>query len=194
MNLIVPILLLILGLLLVAAEVFFPSMGILALMASASVGTAVVLAFLHVGVNAGIAFLLAVLVLVPLTLLMAFKLLPKTPLGKRLILAGPTFDETSGTAVTKGLESLVGREGKALSTLRPAGVASIDGKRVDVVTQGVMIEKGTPVKVARIEGNRVIVVPLPGSGKPEEKGGGGLLGEEGEGGPETGETDHGGNR
>ena len=182
MSVVVPILLLILGLLLVAAEVFFPSMGILAILASVSVGSAVVLAFIHVGVNAGIIFLLAILVLVPMTLLLAFKILPSTPFGKRLILAGPTFDETSGTAVTKGLESLVGKEGTALSPLRPAGVASIDGKRVDVVTRGVMIEKGSPVRVARIEGNRVIVEALPGERSSDPSGGGGLMAGEGESG------------
>ncbi len=194
MSLVVPILLLILGLLLVAAEVFFPSMGILALLASASVGSAVVLAFLHIGVNAGIVFLLAILILVPLTLLLAFKILPSTPFGKRLILAGPTFDETTGTAVTKGLESLVGKKGTALSPLRPAGVASIDGKRVDVVTRGVMIEKGTPIQVTRIEGNRVVVDPLPPERKGDSPGGGSLMGEKGEQEPEAGGTDRGGSR
>ncbi len=194
MSVVVPILLLILGLLLVAAEVFFPSMGILAILASVSVGSAVVLAFIHVGVNAGIVFLLAILLLVPLTLLLAFKILPSTPFGKRLILAGPTFDETSGTAVTRGLESLVGKEGTALSPLRPAGVASIDGKRVDVVTRGMMIEKGTPVRVARIEGNRVIVEALPRDRGTAPAGGGGLLEGGGESGSEFGGMDHGGNR
>ncbi len=195
MSAVVPILLLFLGLLLVAAEVFFPSMGILAILASGAVGSAVVLAFVHLGVNTGIVFLLAVLVLVPLTLLFAFKTLPKTPLGRRLILDGPTFGETSGTAVKGGLESLLGKEGRALSPLRPAGVASIDGKRVDVVTRGLMIEKGARLKVTRIEGNRVIVDPLEERApRKGSAGGGGLMGEEGEGGLDAGGTVNGGSR
>jgi membrane-bound ClpP family serine protease len=33
----------------------------------------------------------------------------------------------------------------------------IDGQRVDVVTQGELIEKDTPIKVIQVEGRRVVV-------------------------------------
>jgi membrane-bound serine protease (ClpP class) len=45
----------------------------------------------------------------------------------------------------------------AQSNLRPSGLALIDGKRIDVVTEGPMIERGTPVKVVAVEGMRVVV-------------------------------------
>jgi len=47
--------------------------------------------------------------------------------------------------------------GVALSNLRPSGIALIAGKRVDVVTEGPMVERGTPVKVIAVEGMRVVV-------------------------------------
>ena len=53
--------------------------------------------------------------------------------------------------------SLAGKEGVALSTLRPAGTAIIEGDRVDVVTEGEFIEKDTPIRVLGVEGTRVIV-------------------------------------
>jgi membrane-bound serine protease (ClpP class) len=55
---------------------------------------------------------------------------------------------------------LHGKIGIANSYLRPAGVALIDGQRVDVLTQGEFIPEGTPVRVTRVEGARVFVEPF----------------------------------
>ena len=56
--------------------------------------------------------------------------------------------------------ALRGMTGVAASYLRPAGVAQIDGKRVDVLTEGEFIAAGTPVRVMRVEGARVFVEPV----------------------------------
>ena len=53
--------------------------------------------------------------------------------------------------------SLLGKEGVALSPLRPAGAALIEGNRVDVVTDGEFIETESPIRVLGVEGARVIV-------------------------------------
>ena len=53
--------------------------------------------------------------------------------------------------------NLLGREGKTLTPLRPAGTAEVAGQRVDVVTEGEFIEAGTWVKVVKVEGPRVVV-------------------------------------
>lgn len=55
---------------------------------------------------------------------------------------------------------LRGRIGTAASYLRPAGIASIDGRRVDVLTEGEFIAQGTPIRVTRVEGARVFVQPV----------------------------------
>jgi membrane-bound serine protease (ClpP class) len=52
---------------------------------------------------------------------------------------------------------LLEKTGTALTELRPSGAALIQGKRVDVVTEGQMIERGTPVRVVAVEGLRVVV-------------------------------------
>jgi membrane-bound ClpP family serine protease len=52
---------------------------------------------------------------------------------------------------------LVNQTGTAFSQLRPAGTALINGRRVDVVTEGQLIERGAPLKVIAVEGMRVIV-------------------------------------
>lgn len=57
-------------------------------------------------------------------------------------------------------ESLVGAEGMTVTPLRPAGAAMINGKRVDVVTDGVYIGEGQRVRVREVHGSRIVVDPV----------------------------------
>lgn len=58
------------------------------------------------------------------------------------------------------LAQLLGRRGRALTDLRPAGTAEIEGARVDVVADGGdLIERGTDIEVVFVEGVRVVVAP-----------------------------------
>jgi membrane-bound serine protease (ClpP class) len=52
---------------------------------------------------------------------------------------------------------LLRQTGTAFTQLRPSGTAIINGKRVDVVTEGQLIESGAPIQVVAVEGMRVIV-------------------------------------
>lgn len=54
---------------------------------------------------------------------------------------------------------LLNGTGTALTQLRPSGTAAINGLRVDVVTEGGLIERGTNVKVVAVEGSRIVVRP-----------------------------------
>jgi membrane-bound serine protease (ClpP class) len=56
--------------------------------------------------------------------------------------------------------ALNGASGTAASYLRPAGIALIEGKRVDVLTEGEFIAAGTPVRVTRVHGARIFVEPV----------------------------------
>jgi membrane-bound serine protease (ClpP class) len=55
---------------------------------------------------------------------------------------------------------LLHQTGTALTPLRPSGTALINGHRVDVVTEGALIERNAPLKVVGIEGMRVVVRAL----------------------------------
>jgi membrane-bound serine protease (ClpP class) len=56
----------------------------------------------------------------------------------------------------------VGARGTAATPLRPAGIAWLQGERVDVVSQGEYIEADMPIEVVRVDGNRIVVRPMPG--------------------------------
>jgi Membrane-bound serine protease (ClpP class) len=95
-------------------------------------------------------------VLTVVTLIAFFAYLPKSPIWKRL---GQEMrqHETLGYTTSDNKMFLLGRTGVALTVLRPAGTAEIDGLRVDVVTEGDFIEAGAPVVVTHVEGVRVVV-------------------------------------
>lgn len=88
---------------------------------------------------------------------LASRAFPENAWMKKLVLVaaqGPEY-------VTSGdFTSLRGATGTASSFLRPAGVAMIDDRRVDVLTEGEFIAAGTPVRVTRVEGARIFVEPV----------------------------------
>ena len=151
------------GLALVVAEVFFPSLGMLSLLAGASIIGALLAAF---GESAefGVRFTIVTAVLLPLTILMGLKLFPKSPMGKHMVAPGLSFEAQAATDERD--RGLVGQFGEVESALRPAGHALIAGRRVDVVSRGESIEAGARVQVLEVTGNRVVVACVPADQSP----------------------------
>ncbi len=84
------------------------------------------------------------------------RMVPQNAFVARLTLAaaqGPDY------VASEDHRPLLGRSGVAASYLRPAGVAAIDGQRVDVLTEGEFVAAGTAVVVTRVEGARIFVKP-----------------------------------
>jgi membrane-bound serine protease (ClpP class) len=61
------------------------------------------------------------------------------------------------------LSALVGREGTAMTHLRPYGEADFGGMRVEVSSSGQMIERGVKVKVLETQGTKIIVAETGGN-------------------------------
>ena len=85
----------------------------------------------------------------------AVRLVARSRIGKKLILDDAGAREWK--AAEAGLPDLIGRSGKTLSPLRPAGLAEIDGRRIDVVADSEFVAAGVLVRVCEVEGNRVVV-------------------------------------
>jgi membrane-bound serine protease (ClpP class) len=150
----IAVLLLALGLGLIVAEIFFPSFGLLSVLATAAIVGAIVMAF-QVSNEIGVRFLVVTVVLVPGAILLGFKFFPRSPFGKRMVVGGLSFG--SSAAHDPRDLALVGKEGTIEADCRPAGMARLDGRRVDVVTRGEWIEAGVRVRVLEVQGNRVVV-------------------------------------
>jgi membrane-bound serine protease (ClpP class) len=52
---------------------------------------------------------------------------------------------------------LIGQQGTAATNLMPSGKAEFDGELVDVIAEGMPIDRGEPVVVVKARGNRVLV-------------------------------------
>lgn len=100
---------------------------------------------------------IAVLLLVAVVALVVGLRLLRRPARRRMVLdtelpAGEGFASTPAAD-----RAWFGKRGLAASPLRPAGIAEIEGERVDVVSDGEFIETGEPITVVRVDGNRIVV-------------------------------------
>lgn len=144
---------LILGVLLLCAELYVPG-GLLGTMGAVLLLCSVFLVFKGHGKNTGMYYLLAVMLLVGAGIYLASRYVPRSRLTRSLFLRA---DEKGYRSSAEDLTPLMNREGVALTPLRPAGKALIDGRRIDVVTEGNLIEKDAPLTVIEVEGMRVVV-------------------------------------
>lgn len=97
--------------------------------------------------------------------LVLMRYLPRLPFGRRFILATELPADEGYASAPEHDRTWLGQRGIADSALRPAGIATISGERVDVVSEGSFIEAGCPVEVIRVDGNRIVVRPSPGEGR-----------------------------
>jgi len=68
--------------------------------------------------------------------------------------------EEGFTASVEEDKDLLGAQGVAVTNLRPAGMARINDRRVNVMADGQMIPVNTRIEVIKVEGNRVVVRPV----------------------------------
>ena len=120
-------------------------------------------------VSMAIIQLTVALVLSIILIIVLAKFLPGTKIFKKFILSVEEKSEAGFVSHTTSIE-LVGKIGKALTDLRPAGTAEIDGERVDVVTDSEFIEKGSKLEIVEVEGIRVVVKEIKDSKEIDKSG------------------------
>jgi membrane-bound ClpP family serine protease len=155
-----PLLLLAFGLLLLIAEVFVPSGGLIGFLAAGCVVLSLWHAFQR-SMDLGLKFLVADCLLLPLALALAMYLWPRTPMGRLLLLSRPTPEEIEVSHSTLRLDHLVGQMGRALTPLRPSGLVDFDGRRLDGMSEEGLIAPGTLILAVRVRSGQVIVRKAP---------------------------------
>jgi membrane-bound serine protease (ClpP class) len=88
------------------------------------------------------------------------KYLPKAPLFNRLVLEPPPPEERITLSHREALADythLIGVAGEAVTDLRPAGRALVSGQIIDVIAEGVPLDRGTPIVVVAAHAHRVLV-------------------------------------
>ncbi|MSR30481.1 MAG: hypothetical protein EXR99_03140 [Gemmataceae bacterium] len=161
-NLSLGIFLIAVGFLLVALEVFLPTGGILGVLSLASLGVGITFGFFH-STTAGLAMLGSVAMGIPVAINLLLWLWPRTTLGKNMMVRSAAGEDTIGSMPENlELQKLVGKAGKTLTELRPGGVVDFEGRRVDCITEGMLIEEGKWVRCVHAHGGHVVVRPAQG--------------------------------
>jgi membrane-bound serine protease (ClpP class) len=148
-------------------EILTPSFGVLAAMSILAAGGAVYFAF-QIGYFVGLLVLLGILVAAPFYLWFGVKLLPNSPIGRRLFLGAAPDAHNDATPDADELAELIGKQGQAETVLRPSGVVRIDDRRINAAAERGMIQKGQAVTVIRTTGTEVIVRELDNAGSTGE--------------------------
>ena len=155
------------GVILLVLEIFvIPGFGVAGVLGIVAILAGLVLSLVGTGDTSEVIVWAAGRVVFALLLalsasLVLLRFLPRLPFGRRLVLeAGLGAGHAYGSAPDSDLRWL-GKKGQASSPLRPAGIAEIEGERVDVVSDGELIDAGQRVEVTRVDGNRIVVRRVP---------------------------------
>ncbi|MGH8784750.1 MAG: NfeD family protein [Cupriavidus necator] len=157
------------GLVLLAVEIFvIPGFGVTGALGIAAMLGALVLSMIGAGDSAAAileaAWRVVIALLVALlTGLALLRFMPRLPFARRMILEADLGSGPAHGSAPESDQHWLGKQGRALSVLRPAGIAEIDGERVDVVSDGALIEPGVRIEVTRVDGNRIVVRRVPDS-------------------------------
>jgi len=148
------IILLLIGIILIISE-FFVAGGILGILGVGAIIGSLFLAgydVMHMSMSISIAFIIAIIASVIL-----FKRIGSGKgIFSKLILQDRTTTDL-GYVTVDDRQELIGKEGIAVTPLRPAGTALFDQERVDVVTEGDYIQKGEEVVIVYVESMKVVV-------------------------------------
>ncbi|MDQ0876922.1 membrane-bound ClpP family serine protease [Paenibacillus sp. V4I3] len=142
------------GLILLILELVVPSFGILSVLGAICLFGGVLMASsdpTQAAIMLGIALLLAIV-----AISFAIKTFRHRGIWNRFILK-EQLTTNKGFTSSPDRSYLIGMTGEAITPLRPAGTAIIQGERVDVVTNGSFIATGRNVVVVEVEGVRVVV-------------------------------------
>ncbi len=158
------IIIFIVGVILLLLEIFvipgfgvFGVLGIVFIFAGLFLGLLSDFPFVDSGmISVAIIQLAGAFVLSGFTIFILLKFLPRTEMFNKLILK-KNIDSQSGYTAVEKVKNLLGKKGKAQTDLRPSGTAIIEGKRVDVVTNGEYIKRGAKIIVIESEGSKVVV-------------------------------------
>ncbi len=104
--------------------------------------------------------ILVILAILSVALVFALRSATKGALYRSPLVLKNKESSDEGYVSVADMEFFIGKIGKAITMLRPAGTCDFDGVRLDVVTEGGFVEKNSNVKITRVEGRRIVVIPV----------------------------------
>lgn len=147
-----------LGLLLLLADFFLPSHGLLTLFSLGMLGVALYGTF-QISQGAGLVAMGLLIVIVPTMLAAAVRCWHRTWVGRKISPPNPVLTAADRLPVQE-LEGFVGRTGRSLTPLRPVGMCLFGDARVECLAEVSMIEAGVEVEGMRLADRTLVVRPV----------------------------------
>ncbi len=144
------------GIVILIAEIFIPSHGILGVVGLGFLAFAIYRAY-ELGESKGHVAIVAAVVLVPTLAIVAVKNFRRTPMGRKIVPDNPTVRVEEFAPHYENLKDVLGRTGQSVTPLRPVGTCMFEGERVNCVAESGMIAKGAMVEAVGIRGHEVEV-------------------------------------
>ena len=135
-------------------EIFHPGFGLPGVLGLVCLGLDILISAQTLAQGLLMTAIAAVIVLV--IFLIGASLISRGKLPKKLVLSDEN-GSVEGFVSGDGDGAAPGQTGRAATVLRPAGIAEIGGRRLDVVTRGEFIPEGASLRVEAVEGSRIVV-------------------------------------
>ena len=148
------------GVLLLVAEIFIPSYGILCVSGTGFLIAGILKTFEYGGRGVGVTSILACAVFLPVFAYVAVKYWRRTPIGRRIAPPNPVLTAEDVGVPSEELRRLVGQTGEAQSPLRPVGICLFNGRRVNCIARFGLIEPGSKVEAVGVSGGNLEVAPV----------------------------------
>jgi len=145
------------GIVMLFAELLIPSFGLLTAIAVGCFIGGIALTFSAYGQTAGLIACIVCAVGLPVGGAIAFRVWPRTWLGRKIIPSNPTLTDADTSIPVAELDALVGKTGRAISTLRPVGICDFNGRRISCVAEYGLVDTGTEVEGIRVLGGNLAV-------------------------------------
>lgn len=137
-------------------EAFMPGFGIPGIIGILLEITAIGVAWYSHGAVAALIVTLAALVLIAIAISVSLRSATKGKLNKHFVLN----DVENSAGEDNDVSVFLGREGTAVSALRPSGTAEFDGVRMEVTCLDGFVAKGQKVRVTAAEKGKIAVIPV----------------------------------
>lgn len=141
---------------LIVVEICTPMFGLLAALSVACAIGSLYLCF-TISPMVGVVVTIVAALGLPAYTIAAVKIIPRTPLGRRLGLHRDVVQPGEGTPEAGQLSALVGKTAVAETLLRPSGMIRVDSRRVVAHAESGLVDKGSEVTIIRAAGTHVVV-------------------------------------
>lgn len=147
----------VLGLLFLVIEMFTPGVGVPGVLGILCLVSVIVMQLGWGSQTVALYITAIALLIIILAIILIVRSLQRGKLSRSFLVLNDSIDGASTDITPDSATALTGSVGLAITTLRPTGIAEINGKRLDVMTTGTFVPKGRPVRVTNVEGLHILV-------------------------------------